>query len=216
MGDSQNATLPDSQNHHHVATGATAVSQPEVIRRGSDRLIVVKERQPTLNGERMLQVRLPRGDERCAYAPWWSASGDLTARTIQARPAQGTPWWSASGVAPSTGFTSQPGAQVPTLKGARARPEGGARVAAATDFLAHKGPPSEVPAHGQRGGESSSSYRFHGESPRRVIKPLTPQGFNDTEGPPSPGISHKATPLWHWPAHRHASGPFTQTREVRR
>ena len=136
MGDSQNATLPDSQNHHHVATGATAVSQPKIIRRGSNRLIVVKERQPTLNGERMLQVRLPRGDERCAYAPWWSASGDLTARTIQARPAQGTPWWSASGVAPSTGFTSQPGAQVPTLKGARARPEGG--------------------------GESSSSYRLPG------------------------------------------------------
>ena len=133
MGDSQNATLPDSQNHHHVATGATAVSQTEVIRRGSDRLIVVKERQPTLNGERMLQVRLPRGDERCAYAPWWSASGDLTARTMKARPAQGTPWRSASGVAPSTGFTSQPGAQVPTLKGASARPEGGARVAAATD-----------------------------------------------------------------------------------
>ena len=44
--------VPDSQNHHHVATGATAVSQPEVIRRGSNRLIVVKERQPTLNGER--------------------------------------------------------------------------------------------------------------------------------------------------------------------
>ena len=150
MGDSQNATLPDSQNHHHVATGATAVSQPEVIRRGSDRLIVVKERQPTLNGERMLQVRLPRGDERCAYAPWWSASGDLTARTIQARPAQGTPvsQWSSSEhrVHQSTWRTSAhpqrcprtargggessssyrlPGAQGPTLRGAGARSEGG-------------------------------------------------------------------------------------------
>ena len=67
-----------------------------------------------------------------AYAPWRSASGDLTARTIKAGPAQGTPWWSASGVAPSTGFSSQPGVQVPTQRGARARPEG-ARVAAATD-----------------------------------------------------------------------------------
>ena len=94
--------------------------------------------------------------ERCprpaqgAYAPWRSASGDLTARTIKAGPAQGTPWWSASGVAPSTGFSSQPGVQVPTQM---------------------------VPAHGQRGGESSCSYRFHGESPQRVTKPLTPQGL---------------------------------------
>ena len=85
--------------------------------------------------------------ERCprpaqgAYAPWRSASGDLTARTIKAGPAQGTPWWSASGVAPSTGFST--GVQVPT----------------------------------QRGGESSCSYRFHGESPQRVTKPLTPQGL---------------------------------------
>ena len=60
---------------------------------------------------------------------------------------------------------------------------GGARVAAATDYLAHKGPPSEVPAHGQRGGESSSSYRFHGESPRRVTKPLTPQGLTPRDLP---------------------------------
>ena len=114
MGESQIATLPDSQNHHHVATGATAVIQTEVIRRGSDHVLVVKDRQPTLNGERMLQVRLPRGDERCAYAPWWSASGDLTARTIKARPAQGTPWWSASGVAPSFGCSIHVGVQVPT------------------------------------------------------------------------------------------------------
>ena len=169
MGESQIATLPDSQNHHHVAIGATAVIQTEVIRRGSDHVLVVKNRQPTLNGERMLQARLPRGDERCANAPRWSASGDLTARTIKARPAQGTPWWSANGVAPSTEFTSQPGAQVPTLEGARARPEGGTRVASATDYLAHKGPPSEVPVHGQRGAESSSSYRFIGESPRRGV-----------------------------------------------
>ena len=116
MGESQIATLPDSQNHHHVAIGATAVIQTEVIRRGSDHVLVVKNRQPTLNGERMLQVRLPRGDERCANAPWWSASGDFTARTNKARPAQGTPWWSANGVAPSTEFTSQPGAQVPTRR----------------------------------------------------------------------------------------------------
>ena len=61
VGESQIATLPDSQNHHHVATGATAVIQTEIIRRGSDHVLVVKERQPTLNGERMLQVRLPRG-----------------------------------------------------------------------------------------------------------------------------------------------------------
>ena len=61
MGESQIATLPDSQNHHHVAIGATAVNQTEVIRRGSDHVLVVKNRQPTLNGERMLQVRLPRG-----------------------------------------------------------------------------------------------------------------------------------------------------------
>ena len=30
---------------------------------------------------------------------------------------------------------------------------------------------------------------------------------NDNEEPPSPGISHKATPPWRWPAHRHALGP---------
>ena len=133
MGESQIATLPDSQNHHHVATGATAVIQTEVIRRGSDHVLVVKDRQPTLNGERMLQVRLPRGDERYAYAPWWSASGDLTARTIKARPAQGTPWWSASGVAPSFGCSIHLGVQVPTPRGVRARhrghkPHGGQQV----------------------------------------------------------------------------------------
>ena len=68
--------------------------------------------------------RCPRPAQE-AYAPWRSASGDLTARTIKAGPAQGTPWWSASGVAPSTGFSSQPGVQVPAQRGARARPEGG-------------------------------------------------------------------------------------------
>ena len=66
----------------------------------------------------------PWGDERCAYAPWWSASGDLTARTIKARPAQGTPWWSASGVAPSFGCSIHLGVQVPTQRGVRARHRG--------------------------------------------------------------------------------------------
>ena len=62
---------------------------------------------------------------------------------------------------------SQPGAQVPTLEGARAQLEGGARVASATDYLAHKGPPSEVPVHGQRRGgvaaATDSSGKVHGE-----------------------------------------------------
>ena len=46
-------------------------------------------------------ANFPRGEARPARAPWWSASGDLLARTTDARPAQGTPWWSASGAAPS-------------------------------------------------------------------------------------------------------------------
>ena len=107
--ESQIATLPDSQNHHHVATGATAVVQTEVIRRGSNHVLVVKDRQPTLNGKRM-QVRLSRGDERCAYAPWWSG-------TIKARPAQG--WFA------SDHLRARHGVQVPTQRGARARPEEG-------------------------------------------------------------------------------------------
>ena len=65
----------------------------------------------------------------------------------------------------------------------------------------------EVPAHGQRGGgESSCSYRFHGESPQRVTKPLTPQGLQTTRNLPVQA-SHKATQPWRRPAHRHASGP---------
>ena len=93
--------------------------------------------------------------ERCprpaqgAYAPWRSASGDLTARTIKAGPAQGTP-------------CGQPVEY---------------RAQGSPVNLAYKCPPREVPAHGQRGGESSCSYRFHGESPQRVTKPLTPQGL---------------------------------------
>ena len=46
-------------------------------------------------------AQYPIGKARPARAPWWSASRDLLARTMDARPAQGTPWWSASGAAPS-------------------------------------------------------------------------------------------------------------------
>ena len=81
--------------------------------------------------------------------PMLVSQSGLNSKNNQARPAQGTPWWSASGVAPSTGFSVN---------------------------LAYKCPPRTVPAHCQRGGESSCSYRFHGEIPQRVIKPLTPQG----------------------------------------
>ena len=163
MGESQIATLPDSQNHHHVATGATAVIQTEVIRRGSDHVLVVKDRQPTLNGERMLQVRLPRGDERCAYAPWWSASGDLTARTIKARPAQGTPWWSASGVAPSSGCSIHLGVQVPTQRGVRARhrghmPHGGQPVGDLTARTIKAGPAQVTPWWSASGVAPSTGF----------------------------------------------------------
>ena len=42
-------------------------------------------------GERLVKPSLyPAAKGRPARAPWWSASGDLTARTADARPAQGT------------------------------------------------------------------------------------------------------------------------------
>ena len=66
---------------------------------------VIEQRRACGKGRKMRRfarsTRFPKGRARPARAPWWSATGDLLARTTEARPAQGTPWWSASGATPS-------------------------------------------------------------------------------------------------------------------
>ena len=96
-GESQNVRLPDHQNHHHEATKVSTESckskkDSETTRAGTRH--TVAKREGTV-------ANFPRGEARPARAPWWSASGNLSARTADARPAQSTPWWSASGGAPS-------------------------------------------------------------------------------------------------------------------
>ena len=93
--------MPDHQNHHHVATGAKKVSRQAVNRRSELPTDTVRHQPHNSEKGRYKMAQYPRGKARPARAPWWSASGDLLARTMDARPAQGTPWWSASGAAPS-------------------------------------------------------------------------------------------------------------------
>ena len=241
MGESQIATLPDSQNHHHVATGATAVIQIE-----GHQIRITYSLSRTDNRHSMAKGCCKSdslGGMKDVHTPWWSASGDLTARTIKARPAQGTPWWSASGVAPSSGCSIHLGVQVPTQSTGTCPMEvsqwgldsknnqsrtglGHSMVVSQWSSSEHRVLQStwRSSAHPERcrarleGGESSCSYRFHGESPHSELpNPERHRVYNDNEEePPSPDISQGHATLALACASARIRSLQTQTREVRR
>ena len=53
-------------------------------------VLVFKDTSRTRIGKGMVQVRLPKREERRAHAPWWLASGDLTEQSRQDRPREKT------------------------------------------------------------------------------------------------------------------------------
>ena len=100
-------------------------------------------------------MRMPHGGQ-------W----DLTARTIKARPAQGTPWWSASGAAPSKRSSAHPGS------------------CAHLDRCPHK--------QSLKTARGSNSFQFHRERHQHVAKPLKAQSLKWRPKAPSQDIAHKS------------------------
>ena len=108
-GELQIATLPDSQNHHHVPTCATSLES----NRGHHSMVRIPYPSSRTDNRPAVAKGCYRSDfpGKTCGCPMVVSQWELNSKNYQGKTGPG-PWWSASGAAPSERFSAHPDLQL--------------------------------------------------------------------------------------------------------